>query len=312
MDDSILGIGRNGPVRSVPGRCVELRTFTEAQFAINDDLATRINEVKSIWPQNPQVRPQPIDVLPAAIAYQPSGPIAGEEPDWDSTDTSILTIAFAVGDMELAPVGWELNEGEHGVVSGPAGCGKTTTLATIAVSARDRAPDLTLHVLCGRRRRLAELTGATFHQSTADLVATLDESLGADRDSPDTPDSRHLVLIDDAEFIDDAGEHLARLLVERRPGLWIVASGRPEALRSGYGHFTATLRKSRQGYALRPNRDIDGELWMTPLPRRKAHDEPFPAGRGFLIRDGGTELAQVMVTLDQRWLAAPLSTKIGG
>ncbi len=312
LDDSILGIGRSAPARCCPGRALDLRTMTEVQFAIGDELTTEVARIKSVWagqlPGHSWVRPRSVPVLPAVVAFaltkdSARGERCSRQPQ-EPADDQVLRVRFALGDQHLEAIGWDLSEGEHGIISGGAGTGKTSALATVAMSAKDFDTRLQLHVLCGRRKRLGDLLDATVHRGVNDLRATLDERQIVERKVG------QLILIDDAEFVDDDGDMLSSLIAERRPGLWVVAAARPEAIRSSYGHFTTALRRSRQGFALRPQREIDGELWMTPLPRRKAHDEGFPPGRGFLIRDGGAELAQVMVNLDERWLDAPVSTKM--
>jgi S-DNA-T family DNA segregation ATPase FtsK/SpoIIIE len=69
----------------------------------------------------------------------------------------------------------------------------------------------------------------------------------------------------------------------------VVAAGRADALRTNYSHWTVEVRRSRQGFALRPE-DMDTELWDVSLPRhRPVHLE---TGRGYLVVDGGTELTQ--------------------
>jgi S-DNA-T family DNA segregation ATPase FtsK/SpoIIIE len=103
--------------------------------------------------------------------------------------------------------------------------------------------------------------------------------------------SPHLILVDDADDLTDPGGALLRLIRQRRPNIRVVGAGRADALRSMYGHWTQELRRSRQGIALRPQVEVDGELWHTPLPR---HGPPgLPPGRGYLISDGGVELIQV-------------------
>jgi hypothetical protein len=103
-------------------------------------------------------------------------------------------------------------------------------------------------------------------------------------------DERHLLLVDDAEMVDDPGNVLSTLLAERHNNVWVIAAGRADVLRTSYTHWTTTIRRSRIGLALRPQLEIDGELWMTPLPRRVIGQ--FPTGRGFLIADGSTTLIQ--------------------
>jgi DNA segregation ATPase FtsK/SpoIIIE, S-DNA-T family len=120
----------------------------------------------------------------------------------------------------------------------------------------------------------------TFIEPLAEAVAMI----SADTDQP------HLLLVDDADMVDDPGNALSALLVQRRNNLWVVAAGRADVLRTSYTHWTTSIRRSRIGLALRPQLEIDGELWMTPLPRRVIGQ--FPTGRGFLIADGTTTLVQ--------------------
>jgi DNA segregation ATPase FtsK/SpoIIIE, S-DNA-T family len=306
MDDSLLGIPRNAPVRTNPGRALDLRSMTEVQFALGDGTHSP-DTPETMWtgPTRPGRAPFPVPVLPAVVAYQRPSALDRSTSDAPS-DAGLLTVRFAVGDDDLETVGWELAEGEHGVISGPAGTGKTSALATIGRAALDTTPSLTIHALCGRRKGLLELIPAQHHTTTVGLRQTV-TGFGHQREFEEP----HLILIDDAEFVDDEADSLSALIAERRSHLWIVATARPEAMRSGYGHFTSALRKSRQGFALRPQLQIDGELWMTPLPRRRPADEAFPPGRGFLIRDGRAELAQIMVNLDDRWREAKMTTSSG-
>jgi S-DNA-T family DNA segregation ATPase FtsK/SpoIIIE len=71
----------------------------------------------------------------------------------------------------------------------------------------------------------------------------------------------------------------------------VVAAGSADALRSDYGHWTRAVRRARTGLLLRPDREVDGELLGTVLPRHQL--EPACAGRGHLVAEGGAELVQV-------------------
>ena len=99
-----------------------------------------------------------------------------------------------------------------------------------------------------------------------------------------------VLFVDDAESLDDPTRALERLLASRPHGLNVVIAGRADAIRSAYGHWTAQVRRSRMGIALRPNLDADGDIFGLALPRRLG---PFPPGRGCLIRDGDVEVIQV-------------------
>ena len=97
--------------------------------------------------------------------------------------------------------------------------------------------------------------------------------------------------MDDAELVDDADQLLARSLASADAGLRVVAAGRPDALRSGYGHWTQLVRRSRLGILLQPDLLVDGDLLGVTLPRHR----PFPRlpGRGYLVAEGRVEMIQL-------------------
>jgi S-DNA-T family DNA segregation ATPase FtsK/SpoIIIE len=99
-----------------------------------------------------------------------------------------------------------------------------------------------------------------------------------------------LVLIDDAELVDDDGT-LAALLAAGGHDRHVIAAGRPDVLRSMYGHWTHLVRRSRLGVLLQPDVDVDGDLLGAVLPRRQVV-APVP-GRGYLVVDGRAELIQL-------------------
>jgi S-DNA-T family DNA segregation ATPase FtsK/SpoIIIE len=119
--------------------------------------------------------------------------------------------------------------------------------------------------------------------ATADDVAPMIAAAAGDP-------APQLLVIDDADLVDDADGRVARLLAGRRPDVHVVIAARPEGLRGRYADFTQDVRRSRQGLLLRPDCDSDGDLVGTPLPRRGP--TRFGAGRGYLVRDGQCELVQ--------------------
>ena len=90
---------------------------------------------------------------------------------------------------------------------------------------------------------------------------------------------RVLVVVDDAERVVDAGGRLAALANERHANVTVVAAGRPDALRTMYGHWTAVVRRSRIGLVMSSGADTDGDLFGEPLPRRSPI-APRPGWRG--------------------------------
>ena len=73
----------------------------------------------------------------------------------------------------------------------------------------------------------------------------------------------------------------------------VACAGRPDALRTMYGHWTAVVRRSRLGLLLALGADTDGDLLGEVLPRRT----PISARRGlaWLVDAGGRRLVQVAV-----------------
>jgi hypothetical protein len=106
---------------------------------------------------------------------------------------------------------------------------------------------------------------------------------------------RWVVLVDDAPGLDDVHGVLAGLLAAGRPGLHVIAAGRSDALRGGFGHWSRPLRQSRAGVLLRPDLATDGDLLGVRLPRRVAVGLTAP-GRGFVVDDGDAHLAQLAGT----------------
>jgi S-DNA-T family DNA segregation ATPase FtsK/SpoIIIE len=100
-----------------------------------------------------------------------------------------------------------------------------------------------------------------------------------------------LVLVDDAESVDDSGGVLERLSTSDLPGLLFVAAGRNDGIRTGYSHWTRPLRRSKLGVLLRPDVDLDGDILGASLPRRAP--VAMVPGRGYVVNSGEAELIQV-------------------
>ena len=95
-----------------------------------------------------------------------------------------------------------------------------------------------------------------------------------------------LLLVDDAELVDDASGALAALAAGARPATWLVAAGRPDALRQRYGHWTTSVRRSRMGVLLTGGSELDGDLLGAVVPRRS----PLSArpGLAWVVDNGST------------------------
>jgi hypothetical protein len=113
------------------------------------------------------------------------------------------------------------------------------------------------------------------------------------------PNEPALLVVDDAELVHDDDGALASLLAERRPNLHVVATGRADALRAEYGHWTNAVRRSRTGLLLGAVHELDADLLGVVL-RRRRDSAPMPPGRGHLVAAGRVQELQVAVAPGHR------------
>jgi DNA segregation ATPase FtsK/SpoIIIE, S-DNA-T family len=99
-----------------------------------------------------------------------------------------------------------------------------------------------------------------------------------------------VLLIDDADVVDDPARALSDLFAAPLASLHAIVAGRNDALRS-LGHWSVGVRRSRTGLLLQPELQVDGTLLGVTLPRRPA--PPVRPGCGYRVDPGGFELLQV-------------------
>jgi DNA segregation ATPase FtsK/SpoIIIE, S-DNA-T family len=197
------------------------------------------------------------------------------------------SIPIGLAERTLSAAGLAVYEGEHALVTGPARSGKSTALLTIAAACREGRPDLSVITVAGPRSPLAR--AAPIDEALAP-VAVGDRLMPLLEDAASTG-RRALLLVDDAESLDDSGGVLERLSTTELPGLLFVAAGRNDAIRTGYSHWTRPLRRSKLGLLLRPDVDLDGDILGASLPRRAP--VAMVPGRGYVVNSGEAELIQV-------------------
>ena len=261
-----------------PGRCLHADTHLEVQIALPGpgSLADAVAvAVAASGARRSAGGPPPVGSLPKDVRLAEVAAAARvDNDDW--------VLPLGVGDHDLEPVCFRLGPADHALVTGPSRSGKSTTLAAIASVAAASRPEARITALALRRSPLRDATAV--HRVITE-VADVDDILTEVANDP----APQLLLVDDADLYDDPTQALAQLLGLRRPDLHIVAAGRADALRTNYGHWTTEIRRSRQGFALRPE-DMDTELWNVSLPRhRPIHLE---TGRGYLVANGHPELTQ--------------------
>jgi S-DNA-T family DNA segregation ATPase FtsK/SpoIIIE len=273
------GLGRTELPADLPGRAVQAPNGLPIQVAkAMPSTAEVADAIAARHAQSPRSA-VPIRALPAEVSFGSLGAVAepAEEP-W--------RVPFGVRESDLGVAGLVLYEGEHALVAGPARSGKSTTLLTLAESLRagQRGGGLYLAGTGGRRSPLRgcphlDRFAAGNGESTA-LFAHLHTVAGP-----------AVLFVDDAEGFEDLDEAIAGLLGANLADLHVIAAGNADSLRSLYGHWTQTVRKSKVGVLLRPDVDYDGDLLGVTLPRRPPVS--MPPGRGYLAQNGECQVVHV-------------------
>ncbi|MEO9223691.1 MAG: cell division protein FtsK, partial [Acidimicrobiales bacterium] len=253
-----------------PGRAVWVESGLVAQVALPPEHLCRCrSELASAK------RPVTIDTLPANVAPAMLPPAT-------CPHGGVWQLPIGIGDDDLAPIALCLHPGEHALVAGPARSGRTTALRALASAAARSHEQPRVVTLSTARSPVRAACGT----DPALAVDDLDRLAHVAAEGGPT-----LVLIDDAEAVDDAHGALAALLAGAHPDLHVIAAGRADALRASYRNWTRTVRASGVGLLLRPSIDLDGDLLGVTLPRRLP--APMQPGRGWLVDRGVTTYCQV-------------------
>jgi S-DNA-T family DNA segregation ATPase FtsK/SpoIIIE len=277
-DYSMLGLRRDQyPTSLVPGRAVLAGTGREIHVALpGSTFEAAVSDVIAAG-LRPTVAPTTVDALPTEVPLERVVALSRVESErW--------LLGVGISDATLAPAGLVLYENEHATVAGPARSGKSSTLLALGSSLRAAQPDA---VVVGIARRRSPMRG----HPLLDTVAVSDEDIAAVLDAAMVASKPTLVLIDDADGLDDPNGRINQLLLAGLPHVRVAIAGRPELLRSLYGHWTQVVRRSKAGVLLQPNLDLDGELLGATLPRRL--HVAMQTGRGFVVADGHGELVQL-------------------
>ncbi len=276
LDYGAVGLSRSALPTFVPGRAVVASDGTVVQVAVaGASLATAVDALAA---SDAAVGgPAPVGTLRTVI---PADELVGRSrlhaDRWD--------LVVAQREDDLAPGVLSLWEGEHALVAGPARCGRSSALLTLAAALKAADPAASVLAYGSRRSPLGS-------SPLVDRYAGAPDDLAALIDLATMAGGPTMLAVDDAELVDDPGGKLAALLGSGRGDVHVVAAGKADVLRSLYGHWTQVLRRSRAGLLLQPQLDRDGELLGAKLPFRLAVD--LPAGRGFLVTGGDTSLVQV-------------------
>ncbi|MGJ4845795.1 FtsK/SpoIIIE domain-containing protein [Leifsonia sp. Le1] len=278
-DYSSLGVKGKDVPASVPGRCVDILSLRQMHIATPDHgLDAAVAENAERW-SGAQQKPEAIGVLPELVQ---SRDIAGQ------ADFTAEPYRLPVGIREdtLAPALLEVYEGEHILIAGPARSGKSTLLLGITAILR-ALPDGQRPAVWAVHDRRSPLADEEFDRVARDvdelpaLLASVPEQTG-----------QVVLIIDDAERVEDPDQSIAALVNNPPRGLLIIAAGRATDLRTTYSHWTKNVRKARCGVLLQPDTDYDGELFSTKLPKNAP--VAITPGRGYACVGGATALVHAV------------------
>ena len=220
--------------------------------------------------------PPPVGVLPESVGL---GALLGV----GRSERDPIFIPIGIGDESLEPTGFELYEGDHALIAGPARTGRTTALLVIAAVVSRLYPEIEVIGVATRRSALRD------SPDLGRVITAIDE-LGGLITELRTADHRSVLLIDDADVVDDPMRVLSDLFSATLPNLHAVVAGRTDALKS-LGHWSVGARRSRTGLLLQPEVAVDGPLLGVTLPRRPV--PPVRPGCGYRVDPSGFELVQV-------------------
>ncbi|MEX0848462.1 MAG: FtsK/SpoIIIE domain-containing protein, partial [Ilumatobacteraceae bacterium] len=227
------------------------------------------------------VSPQPWHDVDAAHVAAPIYVLAPLVEPMHALSTHVDRMLFAVVGTAfdtLAPAVVDIPDGDHVLVIGPGRSGRSTALVGLASAWLRARPSSAVVTVAPRRSPFSESA-----VPLAEALALVDQHRTLGRAT--------LVVIDDAEMVDDLTGRLAALIDERSPLVCIAAAGRPDALRHAYGHWTGAVRRSRLGIAMAACSDVDGDLLGMSIPRRM----PLAArpGLAWVTLAAGCELVQL-------------------
>ena len=267
LDLGVLGVRRRTLPAPRPGR---------ALFGA-DEMVAQIVDQRELPGPTPASVPPSVAPLERSIPLDTLGAAAVGE------DGLVVPVGVDSRSRQVAQL--RLRRGEHALIAGPPGSGRTTALRSIAVALRAADPDLVMVAVVGAGSPLIDDGPAGPFDAggdLADVAAVLDRAA-------DDPARRWVVFIDDAERCGDESELLHRIL--RVAGsVHAIAAVRTNASRSDWPRWLRSVRSSGVGVLLQADPVMDGELLSVRLPRGERTDIP---GRGWLVHAGSASLVQL-------------------
>jgi len=277
-DYAMFGVKFRSPSALSPGRCLVAENSQLIQIARPaPSLGEAVDRIAAAAPV-PLRPPMSLGTLPVAVDIPDLGDAA-------RLDGEPWLLPVGIAERALTPALLRVYPAEHVLIAGPARSGRSGLLYALARLLAAATPRVGLTVVATRPSSLRQLDGAdqviTNAQDLPDALAQVVNAGG-----------RHVVLIDDAESLDDPAGAVDQLLKRLLPDVHVIAAGRADLLRSAYGHWTQTVRRSGAGVLLRPDVDFDGDLLAVRLPRLAPVS--VTAARGWLVNGGEAEFIQAV------------------
>lgn len=290
---------RNVPDEIPPGRAFRAADKAEVQIALLTDdpggqaqavalqkIAEQCRRHASHLPA--ATRPFRVDTLPDRLTWEEAVRYVPQPL------TSARWALAGVGGDELTAYGPDFGLTPTFLVAGPARSGRSTVLATLALSLLSVGTPVVVGAPArSPLRRLAGRPGvlAVFDESDIDPIA-LEEALESSRRGA-------VVLLDDGDLLlktkaEAVLTRIAKSGTEMRRGL--VIAGQTDRLSSGFSGWHTEARRHRCGLLLKPQNMSDGELIGVKVPRsRLGATRP---GRAILhLGDGVLRTVQVPETV---------------
>lgn len=275
-DYAMYGVKFRSPSALPPGRCVVAGSGQMIQVARPaPSLPEAVSRIAVAAPV-PLRLPMELGTLPVAVDPH-------ELSDAVRLDSEPWLLPVGIAESTHTPAALRIYPAEHVLIAGPARSGRSGLLHALGGLLAAATPKVSLTVVTPRPSPLRQLDDVdqviTNAQALPDALAEVADAGG-----------RHVVLIDDAEALDDPAGAVNALLKRLLPDVHIFAAGRADLLRSAYGHWTQTVRRSGTGVLLRPDVDFDGDLLAVRLPRRAP--VAVTVARGWMVNGGEAEFIQ--------------------
>ncbi|WP_258575235.1 FtsK/SpoIIIE domain-containing protein, partial [Streptomyces shenzhenensis] len=286
------------PADIPPGRGWHVLSGTETQVALlaaggGTEQAEALRAIgESARKRDAQVpearRPFQVAVLPRSVEFAEAYEKVAQR------DRRPMWGLLGVGGDEGGPVGADLAGSASAFgVFGPAGSGRSNTLASIAVSLL--AGGTSLVVLTPRESPLRALE----RHATAAVITENDPSADTVRAALDALPGPKVVMVDDADLItNSAADKLLREIAVsgRDQGLGLVYAASAEGFQSGMSGWTLAARRARRGLLLAPKNLTEGDLIGVRLMPSVVRATTHP-GRAWTAGPSGALLAlQVPLT----------------